>query len=409
LALKSKTKLLDSSKSEKWQTLTLSEAGVTLIDCLHSTPPASDNGYPYIAIPQIKDNHVDISTSRRISNESFVKWTEKALPRENDIILSRRCNPGETAPVPLGIECAIGQNLVLLRSDGKKVFPPFLRWLVRGREWWTQIDKFINVGAIFDSLRCGDIPNFRLTIPSLPEQYSITHILDALENKIGVIQNQNKILEQTAQAIFKSWFVDFDGVTEFEDSELGKIPKGWSIDNLENICEITMGQSPPGTSYNKNKDGIIFFQGKTDFGDFFPTPRIYCTSPKRFAEINDILFTVRAPIGSINIAKERCSIGRGLASLRLKNNHGSFLYYLLKESYHEWQKFESDGTVYGAVTKDDVLNFKIVKPKLEKIISFNQIADPLYHNIWKNNEQIQSLTKTRDTLLPKLMSGEIRV
>ena len=96
-------------------------------------------------------------------------------------------------------------------------------------------------------------------------------------------------------------------------------------------------------------------------------------------------------------------------SLRLKNNHGSFLYYLLKESYTEWQKFESDGTVYGAVTKDDVLNFKIVKPKLDKIISFNQIADPLYHNIWKNNEQIQSLTKTRDTLLPKLMSGDIRV
>jgi len=248
-----------------------------------------------------------------------------------------------------------------------------------------------------------------INIPEKKEQIRISNILENLDTKISNLQNQNRILEQTAQTLFKSWFVDFDGVTEFEDSELGKIPKGWSIDNLENICEITMGQSPPGTSYNENKDGIIFFQGKTDFGDFFPTPRIYCTSPKRFAEINDILFTVRAPIGSINITKERCSIGRGLASLRLKNNHGSFLYYLLKESYTEWQKFESDGTVYGAVTKDDVLNFKIVKPKLDKIISFNQIADPLYHNIWKNNEQIQSLTKTRDTLLPKLMSGEIRV
>ena len=230
-----------------------------------------------------------------------------------------------------------------------------------------------------------------INIPEKKEQIRISNILENLDTKISNLQNQNRILEQTAQTLFKSWFVDFDGVTEFEDSELGKIPKGWSIDNLENICEITMGQSPPGTSYNENKDGIIFFQGKTDFGDFFPTPRIYCTSPKRFAEINDILFTVRAPIGSINITKERCSIGRGLASLRLKNNHGSFLYYLLKESYTEWQKFESDGTVYGAVTKDDVLNFKIVKPKLEKIISFNQVADPLYYNIWKNNLTILPL------------------
>ncbi len=179
--------------------------------------------------------------------------------------------------------------------------------------------------------------------------------------------------------------------------------------NLENICEIIMGQSPPGTSYNENGKGIVFFQGKTDFGDFFPTPRIYCTSPKRFAEKNDILFTVRAPIAAINISKEKCSIGRGLASLRLKNNHGSFLYYFLKNSFNEWQKFESDGTVYGAVNKDDVYTFKIIIPPSKKIILFNQIIDPLFYNIWKNNEQIQYLTQIRDILLPKLMSGEIRI
>lgn len=121
------------------------------------------------------------------------------------------------------------------------------------------------------------------------------------------------------------------------------------------------------------------------------------------------MFTVRAPIAAINVAKEKCSIGRGVASLRLKENHGSFLYYFLKNSFNEWQKFESEGTVYGAVNKDDLHSFKTIIPSSNKIIMFNEIIDPLFYNIWKNSEQIQYLTKIRDILLPKLMSGEIRV
>lgn len=153
-----------------WREMTLHEAGVTLIDCDHRTPPAATRGYPYVAIPQLKEGRLDISDVRRISQEHFVEWTKKAKPRHYDVILSRRCNPGETAHVPARLECALGQNLVLLRSDGTKLFPPFLRWLVRGPEWWEQIGKFINVGAVFDSLKCADIPNFRLPIPPIPEQ-----------------------------------------------------------------------------------------------------------------------------------------------------------------------------------------------------------------------------------------------
>lgn len=251
--------------------------------------------------------------------------------------------------------------------------------------------------------------DYEIELPSLTIQEKIAKILSDFDSKIENLQNQNKILEQMAQAIFKSWFVDFDGITEFENSELGKIPKGWIVGNLENICEIIMGQSPPGTTYNEDGNGIIFFQGKTDFGDFFPTPRVYCTSPKKFAEKNDVLFTVRAPIGSINIAKEKCCIGRGLASLRLKNNHGSFLYYFLKNSFNEWQRFDADGTIFGAVTKEKMCGFRTIIPNTNTIISFNKTVDPLYNNIFKNNEQIQILTKIRDSLLPKLMSGEIRI
>ena len=136
----------------------------------------------------------------------------KAQPRVGDVVLSRRCNPGETAHVPDGIEFALGQNLVLLRAKGDRVHPPFLRWLVCGPEWWRQISKFLNVGAVFDSLRCADVPKFELSIPPLPEQRAIAHILGTLDDKIELNRRMTETLEAMARALFKSWFVDFDPV-----------------------------------------------------------------------------------------------------------------------------------------------------------------------------------------------------
>lgn len=145
----------------EWKVMTLRAAGVQLLDCEHRTPPPAEIGYPYIAIPQVKDGRLNLGDVRLISPEHFSDWTRKAPPREWDVILSRRCNPGETAVVPAGLECALGQNLVLLRADGKCVAPEFLRWLVRSPAWWQQIGAFINVGAVFDSLKCADIPQFQ--------------------------------------------------------------------------------------------------------------------------------------------------------------------------------------------------------------------------------------------------------
>lgn len=128
----------------EWKRTSLRDAGVTLIDCDHRTPPAARSGYPYVAIPQLKEGRLSLADVRRISPEHFADWTRKAKPQQHDVILSRRCSPGETAYVPAGFEGALGQNLVLLRADGTQVFPPFLRWLVRGPDWWNQVGAFIN-------------------------------------------------------------------------------------------------------------------------------------------------------------------------------------------------------------------------------------------------------------------------
>lgn len=195
-----------------WPTLTLHEAGVRLIDCVHKTPARVDNGLPYITIPGMKEGRLSLADARRISEADFAEWTKKALPQGYDVVLSRRCNPGETAVVEPDAKFALGQNLVLLRADGSKVHPPFLRWLVRGPQWWDQVQTFLNVGAVFDSLRCADVPGFQLSIPPLDEQRAIAEVLGSLDDKIELNRRMNRALEEMAAAIFKAWFVDFEPV-----------------------------------------------------------------------------------------------------------------------------------------------------------------------------------------------------
>jgi len=248
--------------SSEWSLMTLKDAGVSLIDCDHRTPAALDEGYPYIAIPQLKNGHITLDGVRRISREDYLEWTKKLKPQANDVIVVRRCNSGQSAYVPAGLDCAIGQNLVVLRANGEYVLPEFLRWLVQGPDWWGQVSKFINVGAVFDSLRCRDIPSFELNIPPREEQTKIAGLLGSLDDRITLLRETNATLEAIAQALFKSWFVDFDPVRakaegrqpegmdaatgalfpdSFEESELGSVPKGWTVRSLDSIADYLNG------------------------------------------------------------------------------------------------------------------------------------------------------------------------
>ena len=285
-------------------------------------------------------------------------------------------------------------------------------------------------GSAQSSLNRNYLYPIKMTVPTPKEQRAIAHILGTLDDKIELNRRMNETLEALARAIFKSWFVDFDPVrakmegrqpvgmdaetaalfpAEFEDSALGLIPKGWKVGPLEEIADIVMGQSPPGETYNEEGNGLSFYQGTRDFGFRFPSRRIYCTAPTRFAEKDDVLLSVRAPVGELNLAIERSAIGRGVAALRLKPQQGGFLYYLLKETQNGWKKFEAEGTVFGSATKEDVTSFKVIISPAEIRGNYSEIVDPFDQMIRTNHEEMLTLAALRDTLLPKLLSGEVRV
>lgn len=153
---------------------------------------------------------------------------------------------------------------------------------------------------------------------------------------------------------------------KFKQTEIGKIPEDWEIKRLSSFCNILMGQSPPSSTYNINSKGLPFFQGRKDFSQKYPIETMWCSVPTRIAKKGDVLLSVRAPVGDVNVAKEKCCIGRGLAALSMKNGNNEFLYYLIFSNKEALKGiFESEGTVFGCITKDGLHDFEVVVPKNE--------------------------------------------
>ena len=178
---------------------------------------------------------------------------------------------------------------------------------------------------------------------------------------------------------------------------------------LSDVAEVTMGQSPRGKSMNESREGIVFFQGRGEFGSRFPTIRLFTTEPSRFAKSGDVLMSVRAPVGDLNIAHEDCCIGRGLAAIHGKNGHHSFIYYTLLGAKEQLDVFNGQGTVFGSINRDGLRGLRVKVPPLEVIKRFEELAHPIDEEILRNENETRRLSIIRDSLLPKLMSGDIDV
>ena len=235
-----------------------------------------------------------------------------------------------------------------------------------------------------------------LELPDKRTQDKIASVLQAFDNKIDLNNEINNNLEQQAQAIYQRMFID-------------NASSDWEEGTLSDIADITMGQSPSGSSYNEDGNGTIFFQGRAEFGFRFPTVRLYTTEPKRMACTNDTLMSVRAPVGDLNVAHVDCCIGRGLAAIHSKNNHQSFVLYTMFSLKKQLDVFNGEGTVFGSINRNSLNDMPLIIPSSDKLDEFEALVAPMDAAIRNNYDEICRLEQLRDSLLPKLMSGELDV
>ena len=323
------------------------------------------------------------------------------------LITGRVGTLGHVFYIPENVKIWVSDNALIITKDKDKVIVKFYFYHLKIRK--GEIEE-LNVGSTQPLITQRDLKEIKIPYPSPIEQSRIATVLSWFDDLIENKKRQNEILEKVAMAIFKSWFVDFEPFKDEEfvyNEELGKeIPKGWEVKKLGEFAEIIMGQSPSSKYYNMEGKGLPFIQGRGQYGKYTPETTVYCSRLLKVAKPNDVLVTVRAPVGELNLADREYVIGRGVASLRSK--YWTFLFLYLLTDNERLKSYER-GTTYDAITREELDAFPLLLPPQPILQRFHSLVEPLFQKIILNQKQIMVLRKIRDALLPKLVFGKLRV
>ena len=348
---------------------------------------------------------------------------EKYILKEGDIVFARTGNStGRTYyHEEKNGKLAFAGFLIKFSLDKSKVDPKYLKYFTISKPYKQWVDNLSN-GSTRGNINAKTFAECPIILPSREQQDYLVRVLSSFEEKIQINNQINQELEAMAKTLYDYWFVQFDfpdqngklykssgGKMVYHPELKREIPEGWGVEKLSKIANITMGQSPKGSSYNEVGEGLLFFQGSTDFGWRFPIARQYTTEPSRMAEEDDILLSVRAPVGTLNIADTRCCIGRGLAAINSKIGANSYIFNVMQDFKKLFDLRNSVGTTFGSITKDDLYNLKIIYPPNELLMNFDQLVKSFDREIKNRSRQNQELTQLRDWLLPMLMNGQVKV
>ena len=384
-----------------------------------------ENGVPFYRSKEIIElsEGNPVSEPLFISHEKFSEIKHKfPIPKTNDILITSVGTLGVVHLVKDPNFYFKDGNLTWLREFNENIIDiDFLFYWLNSNLFKKQILNN-NIGAVQKAITIDFLKKVDISLPDIPNQKSIAAVLSTVDKKIALNKQINVRLEEMAKTLYDYWFVQFDfpdangkpykssgGEMVFDETLKREIPKGWEVKSLNQVADIVMGQSPDGASYNLEQEGTIFFQGSTDFDWRFPNVRQYTTSPTRFVQKGDILLSVRAPVGDLNISPFECCIGRGLAALRSKSGNNSFLFYVMKYFKTVFERRNTEGTTFGSITKDDLHSLKLVVPADNVLEKYNEIASKYDEMIFIRSQQNHQLTQLRDFLLPMLMNGQISV
>lgn len=294
-----------------------------------------------------------------------------------------------------------------LRPFTDKVLPNYIGYYLRSPKFRGKFMAFSSM-TTRASLANDNLLNMEIELPPMDVQKKIATVLSRYDSLIENYQKQIKLLEEAAQRLYKEWFVNLRFPGHENTKIVDGVPEGWEKKKLEEIADIIMGQSPKSEFYNKEQKGLPFHQGVGSYGTRFVNDIVYTTSYTRIAEANSLLFSVRAPVGRLNISKNKIVIGRGLAAMKHKNGMQSFLFYMLKERFFK-DNIIGNGSIFASISKNELLNLRFIIPANSIIYKYERFASDIDAKIQKLDSQLRLLTESRDRLLPKLLSGEIEV
>jgi type I restriction enzyme S subunit len=325
------------------------------------------------------------------------------IAEKGDILFSVRAPIGSINRT--NEKCSIGRGLSVIRAHNGDDFD-FIEHLLKSmkRNWGA----YESQGAIFGNARRRDLEELQIVWPPNSVRVQIASILSAYDDLIENNRRRIQLLEQAARLLYREWFVYLRFPGHEHVSITDGVPDGWEKKQLSEIADITMGQSPKSIYYNEDGNGLPFHQGVTNFGVRFPSHQTYCTVQNRLAEPRDILFSVRAPVGRINITTDKIVIGRGLSAIRSKLGQQNILFYVLKNHFFK-EDMMGGGAIFAAITKKDLHGIELMQASDRIAEMFMKHVHPIDLQIENLQQTIDDLTQARNLLLPRLMNGEVAV
>ncbi|SCH77890.1 EcoKI restriction-modification system protein HsdS [uncultured Ruminococcus sp.] len=357
-----------------------------------------DEGVPVLNGSNLEGFELTEKSFRYVTEEK-ADSLKKANAHKGDVVITHRGTLGQIVYIP---QTAKKDRYVISQSQfrikcNENVLPEYFVYYFHtpiGQRKLLSNASQVGVPAL--ARPSSTFQKIKIELPDLETQKKVVKLIGSLQNRIKTNSEINDNLQQQAQALYSEHFIDAPELKS-------------SMGTLSDIATITMGQSPSGSSYNEDGTGDVFYQGRAEFGFRFPTRRLYTTEPKRIAEAGDVLLSVRAPVGDLNVAYERCCIGRGLGAIHSKDGNSSFLLYTMFALKPQLDVFNGEGTVFGSINRDALNSIPIEIPSLDDIRRFEAVVRPIDNLIRTNYEENCRLEALRDSLLPKLMSGEIDV
>ncbi len=401
----------------------LNEVCELIIDCEHKTAPTQEAGYPSIRTPNIGRGRFILESVNRVSEKTYRLWTKRAVPKPGDLIMAREAPVGNVAMIPQGLEPCLGQRTLLIRPDRSKIEPAFLSYFLNGPKGQELIQAKTN-GATVAHLNMKDVRTMELPhLPSLATQRRIAGILSAYDELMENCQRRIRILEEMARALYREWFVHFrfpghEKVPRV-DSPLGPIPKGWDVKPVSEAFEIMGGGTPSREEPDFWTEGEIQWFSPSnltsaatmfmdDSTDHITTLGLQKSSARMFSPFS-VMLTSRATIGAIAINTHEACTNQGFITC-LPNERVPlyFLFQWLTENVPQFVRMAS-GATFKEISRGVFKTIDFLQPPTRLVARFESVVTPMAEQVLALQRKIRNLRRTRDLLLPRLLSGQIHL
>lgn len=427
--------------SSEWPVVPVEDVCELIVDCVNKTAPVVSYETPFrmIRTTNIRDGRVSLDSCRFVDGETYEKWTRRAKLQYGDVLLTREAPIGEVGFVDLPEGLFLGQRIMQYRANSKVLHPRFLHYVFQSPSLKYQFGSHEGSGSVVSHIRVGDCFKFKIPLPPIDVQDGVAELLGALDDRITLLRETNATLEAIAQALFKSWFVDFDPVgakaesrqpegmdattaalfpDSFEESKLGLVPEGWMSRPIYDMATYINGAAYKAFEPNAERRGLPIIKiaelkagisAQTAFSDV-------AMPAKYLIETGDILFSWSGnPDTSIDTfvwqhapALLNQHIFRVLPHEAFERSFVLQMLRNLKPVFAELAR-NKQTTGLGHVTVADLKRLCVVHPPQMVIEQFNTLVVPIHQMIFGNEQRAQTLTQLRDTLLPRLISGQLRL